>query len=391
MAHTMSRLFEANGESHLLLNPRLSLAEKSIYESFFAHSQDYRDHLWLLSSGSSRRADESAKLIGLSKKAFLVSAAATNRHLNVGAVDRWAVALPHFHVGGLSIHARCNLAGATAVLQPELLQQGSAEERARAFTAWIRDEHITLLSLVPTQIFDLVTAGCVAPAGLRAVMLGGAALDSRLYRQARQLSWPLLPSYGMTETCSNIATAPLASLADNTVPTLRVLDHAEVRLEADGRLSVSSASLLTGYWQRVAGRDHFTDPKIEGWYTSQDLAEISGGIGHQTLLPKGRQTEFVKIKGEGVDLAGLRSRLADFLLEQGFSQPVALVDLPDARDGARLLLVYEPGFTIDLEVLLERWNKAAFPLERIFECRQLPRIPRSELGKVLWNELRSIV
>ena len=36
---------------------------------------------------------------------------------------------------------------------------------------------------------------------------------TELYREARALGWPCLPSYGLTETASQVATAPLESLA----------------------------------------------------------------------------------------------------------------------------------------------------------------------------------
>ena len=45
-------------------------------------------------------------------------------------------------------------------------------------------------------------------------MTGGGALDPSLYKQARDLGWPLLPSYGLTECGSQVATASLSSASD---------------------------------------------------------------------------------------------------------------------------------------------------------------------------------
>ena len=62
-------------------------------------------------------------------------------------------------------------------------------------------------SLVPAQVLDLVRAGLRPPPVLRAIVVGGGAISAELYRDARALGWPVLPSYGMTECCSQIATA----------------------------------------------------------------------------------------------------------------------------------------------------------------------------------------
>lgn len=373
----------------LLLNPRLPEEERR--ELAALRLDDFPDHYWLLSSGSTSA--RAAKVVGLSRAALRVSAAAVNAHLEAGAADVWGLGLPTFHVGGLGILVRAELAGArVADLTPALEGRGFSEA-ARGFARRVFEEEVTLLSLVPTQVFDLVDQGIPAPPALRAVVIGGAALAPDLYRRARALGWPLLPSFGMTECASQIATAELASLMATTdlasltavdVPRLRVLSHCEVGVDAESCLWVRSAALLTGIFERdAAGAWSFRDPKMDGALRTQDRVELTDGL---WLKPLGRVTDFVKIKGEGVDLASLRERFfADWSPEE--RARAEIVDLPDDRDGARLALVLEGRTGAAVEQRLQAWNLGAFPPERL-EARSIDLLPRTELGKIAWEKLR---
>ncbi|HUR79400.1 MAG TPA: AMP-binding protein, partial [Thermoanaerobaculia bacterium] len=273
-------------ESHVMLNPRMPAEERARLESFVT---PLPGHLWLSTSGTTG----ALKLTALSKRAMLASAAAVNRHLQSDANDVWLCVLPTFHVGGLGIYARAFLSGARVVTE-----------------GW---DGVTLASLVPAQVSDLVRAGTRAPDSLRAVVIGGGALSSSLYEQARALGWPVLPSYGMTECCSQVATATLDS------PELVLLDHIEARIEDDGRLALRGAALFTGY----STEDGFVDPKIDGWFITEDVASIAGRV----LRVEGRRGDFVKIGGESVDLSRLDRILADL------GADAAVIAIPDERLG----------------------------------------------------------
>jgi O-succinylbenzoic acid--CoA ligase len=337
-----------SGESYVLLNPRMPRDEEARLRSLVT---DLRAHIWLATSGTTG----TLKLAALSKDALLASAAAVNRHLGSDASDVWCCVLPAFHVGGLGIFARAFLSGVRVI---------RAQWNARDFAA---NREITLASLVPAQVSDLVELQLPAPSNLRAVVVGGGALSDPLYAGARALGWPLLPSYGMTETCSQAATATSSS------PKLRLLDHIEARTELDGRLAFRSASLLTGY----ASERGLEDPKTsDGWFITEDLGSIDGG----TLRVEGRRGDSVKIGGESVDLTRLDAILASIA-----GSHAAVVAVPEPRLGFVIHLAIDPS--ADSDSVLAEFNAGVHPFERARAVHRVAEIPRSPLGKLLRAKL----
>lgn len=336
-----------SAESLVLLNPRMPADEQARLRSYVT---DLPGHLWLATSGTTG----ALKLTALSKEAMLASAAAVNRHLASAASDVWCCVLPEFHVGGLAIFARAFLSEARV----ERMQWV-----AREFAA---NRTMTLASLVPAQVSDLVQSQLPAPANLRAIVVGGGALVPSLYSDARALGWPVLPSYGMTETCSQVATAKLGS------PELVLLDHVEARTEPDGRLAFRGPSLLTGYGTERG----FVDPKIGGRFVTEDLGSVDGSV----LFVEGRRGDFVKIGGESVDLARL-----DEILGSIAGPHAAVIAVPDKRLGHVIQLAVDPA--VDAETVASAFDARVHPFERALAVHRVSEIPRSFLGKLLRNEL----
>jgi O-succinylbenzoic acid--CoA ligase len=219
-------------------------------------------------------------------------------------------------------------------------------------------------------------------------VVGGGAFEVELYNKARELGWPVLPSYGMSETASQIATASLQSLTEGEFPEVRLLSHAEARANAEGFLQVKATSLFTCYAQNQDGVPHSWDPKVDGWFTTEDRGEVVNGC----LQIRGRSGDFVKIGGEGTNVARLRSILDRCALElnPGWPLKITLLDMPSDRLGAEIhavsLLSQE-----DTEKTLELYSKRVLPFEKVRKIHFVREIPRSDLGKILWAELRRLI
>lgn len=373
-------------ENLILMNPRFPRDEgKILHRCASEVAQDLKGHIFLLSSGTTAVSFQDLKWVVLSKQAFLASAAAVNTHLESTQKDIWLQPLPEFHVGGLSIWARSALSGAK-VVSLEKWSVGS-------FLELVTQAGVTLSSLVPTQVYDLVSEGRLAPASLRAILVGGGALSPVLYAKARDLGWPVLPTYGMTETCSQVATAALDTLKEgiesSDVPPLTILSHFVVKTGHEGQLYFKGDSLLTGYVfapESEPASSRLSSPLTEeGWFVSQDLGAVEGS----NLRVLGRQGEFVKIGGESVGVRRLSEVLERIRLEIEFQGDLALVPVPDERLGHVIHLLVEvledQGWESSLVSLIEKFNSQVLAFEKIRKTVRLKSIPRNALGKVCYR------
>jgi O-succinylbenzoic acid--CoA ligase len=349
----------------VLLNPRLPAAERERIERALGGLNTAWPGIWVSTSGSTS-APGVSKWVALTRNALLASAKAVNEHLGAGEHDRWIHALPEFHVGGVGILVRAEISGA------EVMDgySDSGGWDARYFQRVCEQERGTLSALVPTQVHDLVQAGLRAPSSLRAIIIGGGALSDPLYQNALTLGWPLLPSYGLSECASQVATAGPDS------SKLLLLSHIEAAIDGDSRLKIKSPALFEGYGLVTGESAQWLDPKVNGWFTTEDRVELRM---NRSLKMLGRTADFVKIGGESVDLARLES-----LLAQITSHPeVSLVAVPDARLGHVVGLVAGLGAP-DAGALQRSFNERVLPFERVKKVFTLDvPLPRSPLGKIL--------
>lgn len=352
--------------NELLLNPRLPLSVRARFENAWQTLVEPRftDHVGITTSGSS--GDSIGRLIVLSRAAIEASARAVNERFASGPHDVWFKSLPSFHVGGFGILVRARLSGAG------VHEDRSEKWNVHEFITQVATSGATLISLVPTQVFDLVQAGVRAPRSVRAVIVGGGRFEDSLRLRAIELGWPCLASYGMTETCSQIATA--LSPED---PSLVLLSHAEARTSADGRLAVRGPSLLSAQI-KFTPEPALEDPRIDGWFIGEDHAKVVG----RTLIIEGRASDFVKIGGEGVVVARLEERLEQLKLARHFSGDAALLAARDSRLGAAIVLLTSAA-PATVEPLVTAFNEAVAPFERIRSVHHVGEIPRSPLGKLL--------
>ncbi|MFC5455726.1 AMP-binding protein [Prosthecobacter fluviatilis] len=318
------------------------------------------------------------KWVGLTKEALLISADAVNRHFGITAEDRWLLALPTHHVGGFGILARAHLSG-SAVSRLE------GKWSALSFVEACESTQATLASLVPTQVFDLVAARLRAPARMRAVLVGGGALNAELEAEALALGWQVHRTYAMTETGSSVAAQSCPGSA------LKVLPIWQVRTDAEGVLTVSGPALARGYAVREGGCWRWENIPGEGLRT-RDHVEIFETDGMRCLRFMGRMAGTVKILGELVTLGPIQDRIEALRLKLGRgTADAAVCDVADARRESRLVLAVSGMSESEAAEMQKGLNETLRLFEQIQDVRTLNAIPRSDLGKVLLSALRGLL
>ena len=202
------------------------------------------------------------RAVCLTRRHFETSARAAAAVLPLGPDDRWLCCLPVHHVAGLSIFTRCAFAGATVWVEPW---------QPEAVKAVIEAGEVTVASLVPTMLARLRDAGLERAPSLRGILLGGGPIPRELLDWAIGAGLPVMPTYGMTETCSQIATAaPGETLA-------RPLPGVDVRIADDGEILVRGPMVAADGWLHTGDRGRLTEDGLLEVEGRMDDVIVTGG------------------------------------------------------------------------------------------------------------------
>ena len=286
----------------------------------------------------------------LSRTAIVAAAAASEARFGWRDDDRWLLALPLAHAGGLSIVVRCLIAR-----RPIVLYEGDFDPaRVAELIARARP---TLASLVPAQLTELLAT----PAGaLRAVVLGGAAAMPALVDRAVAAGWPVYPSYGLTETFGQIATA--------TRPGGPLVVLPGVEISTADTLTIRAPQLATSYLDGVP---------IAPELVTSDLGELDAD---GTLRVLGRRDDMINTGGEKVHpldvervlttTPGVRAACAFGVADERFGRVVAAVIVGDEH--------------FDRASALEHWRQALPTYARprwLARVDNLPLLPSGKLDR----------
>lgn len=299
----------------------------------------------------------------LSRDALIKNASAVNQRLGLTADDLWGASLPHYHIGGLAVHYRARLLGHSPV---NLRPWDSVQ-----FASLIEQSRVTVISLVPTQLYDLISINAQAPVKLKAVLVGGDFLSEDLERRALALSWPVVRTFGMTEVGSQLCTG--SDEAGFLVP----LPIHTLKSSAKDQLLVKSESLFSYRLLRSAAGWSFTSAMSlldnDGFYPLQDRVVIQNG----NLVHQGRFDDGIKIKGHLVDLTALKEILDTLMLGEKLWGEMELMIRPNVRESASLVL--HTTSQVPLRVI-QNFQKLIAPIS-VEVVNHESNFLRTELGK----------
>ncbi len=318
-------------------------------------------------SGSTGR----SRGVMLTRENLEASAAASATVVGNGRDDRWLAVLPLFHVGGASILERSAREGGSTVL----LKGFHAEDVAAALTGG----RITVASLVPTMLFRLLRALDRPPVGLRMVLIGGGPTPPELVMEALARGVPVAPTYGMTETASQVATLLPAAAHRRPESSGRPVPGAEIRVtDEDG------TSLAPGLEGRIEVRGRMVSPgnlseplrPPGSWFSTADTGLIDQD-GY--LVVKGRRDDVIVTGGEKV-----RPEVVENVLRaHPLVADAAVIGEADVEWGDRVVALIVPaGDGLDVEALRLAVREELAPHELPKVWRVVDDLPRTALGKL---------
>jgi O-succinylbenzoic acid--CoA ligase len=324
--------------------PRLILTgpPASSYEdvALRAQAEPEEVHSVIYTSGTTGR----PKPVELTYANHAASAAASAAKLGVEPDDRWLGVLPIFHVGGLAILIRSAIYATEAIVH-----DGFDVERVKRS---LESGEATLVSLVATQLRRLLDAGLSSAPALRWALIGGGPVPADLIERCRALGINAAPTYGMTETASQIWT-------DGLLPGV------DLRIADDGEIIVRGPMVSPG---AIAD---------DGWLHTGDRGSLEDG----RLQVEGRIADTIVTGGENVSAA----EVEEALLAHPAVRDAAVVGRPDPEWG-QAVTAFVVAEASDAELgrhLRERLAGYKLPkrIERVDE------IPRNAAGKIVRGRL----
>jgi O-succinylbenzoic acid--CoA ligase len=286
--------------------------------------------------------------------------------LGLDARERWLCTLPLSHVGGLSILLRSCIYATTAVVHPRF----EADRVLRA----LREQDVTLVSLVATTLARLLDAGLTRPPALRCALTGGGPVPGALLERAREAGVPVSLTYGLTEACSQVTTTPAAVALDTseTVDAGPPLFCTRVRVAADEEILVQGPTVAPGA---------LADDR---WLHTGDLGSVDD---EGRLRVHGRKGETIVSGGENVAPAEVEAVLEEHpqVLEAAV---LGLAD-PEWGEAVTAVVVARPGARPREQELRAHCARvlAPYKIPKRVTVTSEP-LPRTASGKLMRRKLR---
>ncbi|WP_125762898.1 o-succinylbenzoate--CoA ligase [Companilactobacillus hulinensis] len=223
------------------------------------------------------------------------SAIGTSLNLGINDRDSWVLTVPLFHISGFSIMMRSLIYGI-----PVYLVTNFKEDYINKI---LINERATIISLVPTMLKRLLNK---LPAGIhynkhfKGVMLGGGPIDNWTLLRCDVLKIPVIQSYGMTETASNVVALNFRDADKKVGSAGQPLFPVQVRItninrEGIGDIEIKAPNVAKGY----LNKQELFDKKItpDGFYQTGDIGYLDN---ESYLYVKGRKDDMIISGGENI-------------------------------------------------------------------------------------------
>ena len=295
------------------------------------------------------------------------SAVASALNLGLLPTDRWLACLPLFHVGGLAILLRSVIYGITAEVH--------ARFDPAAVNAAI-DAGVSIVSVVSTMLDRMLLERGQRqyPPTLRCVLLGGGPAPRLLLERAIAVGAPVVQTYGLTETASQVATLAPEDAVRKLGSAGKPLIGTQLRIEPDGEICVYGPTVSPGYLHHP--------PAGDGWLHTGDLGYLDAD-GYLYVLD--RRDDLIVSGGENVYPAEVEAAL----LAHPSVADAGVFGVPDPVWGASVAaaVVLTPGqrVTADELVAFCRQRLAGYKVPRQVVFRDM--LPRNAAGKLLRRAL----
>lgn len=277
--------------------------------------------------------------------------------LDLNKDDSWLLCLSPKYIAGMATLARAHILEQKVDCLNIFNVQSIAE--------MITNLKPSLISLVPTQLQILVDCE-IDLSCFKAILVGGASVDSKLIEQCSNLEYNIHRTYGMTETFGGICHD--GKLFPNT--NARIID---------GEIQLRSTSIFSSYRHNYSlSQSKFTN---DAWYKTGDIGLIDGD---NTLTVSGRIDDIIISGGIKINPNEIENTLSKYI-----DQLFIVGGIPHRKWGHALSVVFEKEIPYELTI-----EKIRELLSNDFDRKYLPiyiaaieEFPKTSTGKYIRKEI----
>ena len=339
-----------------------------------------RTAIIMFTSGASGK----PKAVELSFSNLISSASIGNEYLKQTKEDRWLASLPFYHIGGFSIIFRSLMFGTEIILPNNLKLQSIIQT--------INQLKPTLISLVSSQMSELLKNNIHPNDELRHVLLGGGFIDSNLMREALHKGWNVSRVYGSTETSSFVIVLTPDEFkvkpesVGKPIPPNEIIIYDENRNELpnniEGEIAIKSSTVMKRYFNSEA---ETKNKLVNGVYFTGDIGyKDSEGYIHVV----NRRSDLIVTGGENVNPAEVEEMIMNF----SKVKEVCVFGIDDSKWGQKIAAAIvsksDEKFEIDelKDFLKDKIASFIIPKEIYF----VDEFPKTELGKIKRESLKKL-
>lgn len=306
--------------------------------------------------------------------------------------DRILIAVPAFHLGGITMMLMGLQRGSTCIL--------TRDPSATNMLALCRDLRVTLTWLVPTMIRAMVDAARASDARLphlHTIMYGAAPISPDLLTLTRDtFGCKLSNAYGSTESGTSTLLPPadhdparpgLLRSVGRPMPgvSIEIRDPAGRCLapHEPGEVHIATPAMMRGYWGRPEAS---AEAVRDGWYATGDGGYLDEE-GYLYLTDRIR--DMIVSGGENV----YPIQVEEVLRAHPAVQEVAVIGRPDERWGEAVAAYIElrPGAAFDEEEAIRFVRAHLADYKTPKTIRAVAQLPRTASGKVQRGIVRRMV
>jgi long-chain acyl-CoA synthetase len=372
--------------------------EQPTTPSFTPNNSCEEEYVLLYTSGTTAN----PKGVPLSLKTFFANAEGIAKWQELSSDDRFLIVLPLHHINSTTMSLATLLAGGTVIL--------SSRYSASKFWQTASRHHVTITSIVPTILHDLLTRkkeyfAKQYPLSFKRMLIGSApVLPEETLRFIETFKIDVIQGYGQTETALRVTGVPInlpqnqyldlvkrnsigKELANSHVAILRE-DGSEAAEKEEGEICIRGPVLADGY---LNDEKETEKAFSSGWFHSGDLGYYEIVEGEQYFFIQGRIKEII-IKG-GVNISP--AAVEDALLKNFPQiQEVAVVGYADERMGEEVAAVIVSQDDLSERIVqqgqlgnIEGLSKYEAPSRVIMAKEELPKTSTGKIQRVLVKEM----